>query len=116
MYTRGDKLTVNVKPHAQNGEGQAVMKHLISAEQFCGHGSLFAHITLEKGSSVGWHVHTGESETYYVIKGQALFNDNNKEEVVLNVGDVSYTASGEGHSIKAISDEPLEFIAMIVKA
>lgn len=61
-------------------------------------------------------MHHGESETYYILQGKALLNDNGKEEVILNTGDVSYTASGEGHSIENIGEEPLRFVALIINA
>ena len=65
------------------------------------------------GSAIGYHVHKGDSETYYIMSGTARYNDNGNI-VTLSAGDVTYTASGEGHGIEAIGDEQVEMIALIL--
>ena len=86
-----------------------------SNPKFCGHGRLFAKMTLEPGCSIGWHEHHGESETFYILAGAARYCDNG-EWVTLRAGDCAYTPSGEGHSIANAGTQPLEFMALIVKA
>ena len=39
-------------------------------------GRTFAHIVLEKDCGVGYHVHNGDGEIYYILKGEAEYNDN----------------------------------------
>ena len=43
---------------------------------------VFAHTTVYHGSAIGYHVHTNESETYYILKGTARFNDNGTEHIL----------------------------------
>ena len=58
-------------------------------------------------------MHVGESETFFILSGQGIYNDNgNKVQVV--PGMVTLTPSGEGHSIKNTGDEMLVFIALIL--
>ena len=65
------------------------------------------------GSAIGYHIHNGESETYYILSGTAKYNDNGVIKTV-TAGDVTFTGSGEGHGIEAIGNEPVEMIALIL--
>jgi len=74
---------------------------------------LFSLIQVKPGEEVEYHMHVGESETFFILSGQGIYNDNgNKVEVT--PGMVTLTPSGEGHSIKNTGDEMLVFVAMIV--
>ncbi len=73
----------------------------------------FAHARLNPGALVGYHVHHGESETYYILSGKALYSDNGTE-VELTAGDTTFTPDGCGHSIQNIGDNILEFMVLIV--
>jgi len=63
---------------------------------------------------VGYHVHHNECELYYILSGKGLYSDNGIMRGVYE-GDVTYTPSGEGHSLENIGDDVLEFMALIVK-
>ena len=76
---------------------------------------MFTLITLDKGCSIGYHVHEGETETFYVIEGKALYNDNGTE-VEASAGDVLHVRSGEGHAVANRGDEPLVLLAAIIYA
>lgn len=55
-----------------------------------------------------------ETEFYYIIKGEAVFNDNGKE-VILRAGDIGATKAMErGMDWKTRTNEPVEMIALIV--
>ena len=73
---------------------------------------LCAHAKLEPGSGIGYHVHRGESEIYYILSGKGLYDDNGTKREVA-VGDVTFTPDGEGHSLENIGDCVLEFMAII---
>ena len=74
---------------------------------------LFSLIQVKPGEEVEYHMHSGESETFFILSGQGIYNDNgNKVDVV--PGMVTFTPSGEGHSIKNTGDEMLVFIALIL--
>jgi len=73
----------------------------------------FALAQLKPGEEVEFHIHEGECEYYYIISGNALYNDNGKT-VELKPGASTYTPSGTGHGIKNNGDEMLEFIALIL--
>lgn len=73
---------------------------------------LFSLVQVKPGEEVEYHMHVGESESFFILSGQGIYNDNgNKVDVV--PGMVTLTPSGQGHSIKNTGDEMLVFIALI---
>ncbi len=99
--------------NAENGNGLLVLDKLLKGPNAPQKLRTFAKATLEAGASVGYHVHTGESESYYILSGVAEYNDDgNLYEI--HEGTVTYTPSGHGHGIKNIGKEPLVFIALII--
>ena len=73
----------------------------------------FSYVELEPNEEVAFHVHEGNTENYYIIKGKGLYNDNGKEMSVGD-GDVTFTPSGHGHALKNVGTEKLSFIALVV--
>ena len=74
---------------------------------------LFSLVQVKPGEEVDYHMHVGESETYFILSGKGIYNDNgNKVEVTS--GMVTLTPSGQGHSIRNTGDEVLAFIALIL--
>ena len=97
----------------QNGKGLIHIKELTDKEGLYNHGRLFAHVTVDPGCSIGYHTHDHETEFYYIIKGEAVFNDNGKE-VILHAGDIGATGYGHSHGLINRTEEPVELIALIV--
>lgn len=95
------------------GNGHLTRKKLLGEKELDGKCSLYAEITLEPKSNIGYHEHHGESETYYILSGRGNFNDNGTIRPVKS-GDVTFTPSGCGHGLENISDENLVFIALII--
>lgn len=114
MIRTKNELLTEIKPGPFEGTGQIKICNLLNgSEELYGKGRVFAHITIYPGSGIGYHVHHNESETYYILSGVAKFNDNGKIKT-LETGDVAYTPAGDGHSIEAIGNEPIELIALII--
>ncbi len=96
------------------GEGYITVRSLVNSDaEMNGKGRVFAHTTLLPGHGIGFHTHTGESETYYIYSGRAEFNDNGRI-VPVEAGDVTFTPAGQGHGIRCVGDEPLQIIALIL--
>lgn len=74
---------------------------------------LFSLVQVKPGEEVEYHMHIGESETYFILSGKGIYNDNG-ENVEVHPGMVTLTPSGQGHSIKNTGDEMLVFIALIL--
>lgn len=99
----------------RGGKGCVHITHLYEqdGDEFYGKGRLFAKIVLRPGESIGYHVHEGESEGFYVAGGTLLFNDNGTESTV-TAGDLLLTRAGEGHSVENIGTEDAVLIALIL--
>ncbi|MCI8398626.1 MAG: cupin domain-containing protein [Oscillibacter sp.] len=97
----------------RDGKGTVNVKDLTDKQGLYNHGRLFAHVTIEPGHSIGDHPHVNETEFYYIIKGEGVFNDNGTE-VIVHAGDICATGFGEVHGIENKSTEMLELIALIV--
>lgn len=113
MHRLSENCVRGVKEALFGGNGAAKMKVIAPAEEMYKSARLFNHVTLDPGCSIGYHVHQHETEIYYVLKGEAVFNDNGTE-VVFHAGDVGITGHGEGHAMENRSDEPMEMIALVV--
>jgi len=113
MIKRNADYETQINENMRGGEGSVKLEHLLNADELNNKGRLFARITIEPGCSVGHHVHDGEMESYYIVSGEAEYDDNG-ETVKLSAGDTTHTPSGEGHGIKNSGTEPLEFIALII--
>jgi quercetin dioxygenase-like cupin family protein len=111
---RASERTVEDKTAVKGGPGHAVNTKILDTDaEMYGKGRLFNDITLEKGCGVGWHLHEGDGETYYMLSGEAEYNDNGTVTTI-KAGDVTFTGDGEGHAITNYRDEPARFIALIL--
>lgn len=96
------------------GDGEVNMHPILTgAGEMNGKGRLFSHVVLEPGCGLGWHIHNGDSETYYILSGHGEYSDNGNI-VELYPGDAALVNDGEGHSIRNTGEEPLELIALIL--
>ena len=113
MIRRNEEKTLDVK-QMFGGQGQAKMFRILEgADEMYGKGRVFNHLFLEPGCEIGWHIHHGDGETYYILKGQGEYSDNGTV-TTLGPGDVAFVDDGEGHSLKNVGQEPLEAIALIL--
>lgn len=112
MIRSADEFRVQKVEGLMGGKGHVTIIHFYEPEDFGGIGRLFGKTLIEPGNSVGVHNHEGEQESYYIIKGKALYNDNGKE-VEIGPGTLTLCKTGETHGIEAIGDETLEYAMLI---
>ena len=94
---------IEVKEHMRGGKGHVIMKHLLGEKELNGKCRLYAEITLEPGCEIGYHQHLNESETYYIISGQGVYNDNG-----------TFTPNGFSHGLDNTGSENLVMMALII--
>ena len=99
----------------RGGKGKIKMTHFLDVEkdEFNAKGRLFSKNVLKPGTSVGFHEHTGDFETYVILSGEGLVNDNGDQKIT-KPGDVIITRNGEKHSIENIGTFDLEYISLIL--
>lgn len=113
MVRKAEECRKESREKMREGNGTVHMTHFANAEELNNKGRLFANITLNPGCSIGYHVHEKDAELFYLMKGNALYNDGGVE-VEVKAGDVMICPTGTGHSIANNGDEVVELCAVIV--
>ncbi len=114
IVRRLDEQNVEVKAGPFGAPGEMIARSLINGnEDLWNKGRLLSVNTLKKNCGVGWHVHEGDGEIYYILEGEAEYDDNGTK-VSLKAGDMTITSAGEGHAITNLKDEPVVFLALIL--
>ena len=101
--------------HMCEGNGHVIIKELLDEKQLNGKCGLYAEVTLEPGCSLGFHMHYGESETYYILTGEGEYNDNGTSWRHVKAGDITFTPDGRGHGLENTGNTDLVFMALIIK-
>ena len=115
MIKKKNEFSPELREKMRDGKGTVQLTNFVTAADMNEKGRMFGTIVLEKGCSIGYHVHEKDSELFYILKGKAKYNDNGTD-VTVEAGDVTYTPAGTGHSIECLGDEPVELVALIVYA
>lgn len=114
IVRRLEEQNVVEKPGPFGAPGTMIARSLINGnEDLWDKGRLLSVNTLKKDCGVGYHVHEGDGEVYYILEGEAEYNDNGNV-VTVKAGDVTITKAGEGHEIINRKDEPCVFLALIL--
>ncbi|HHV54865.1 MAG TPA: cupin domain-containing protein [Firmicutes bacterium] len=115
MIRKADEMEKETREHMRGGAGTVEFRHLFRESELKGRARLCAHLRLRPGSSIGFHRHDDEQEIFYILSGRAVVDDDGTRREVA-AGDAVLTGGGAGHAIEAIGDEPLEFLAIIIRA
>ena len=98
-----------------NGRGELKLDLVLDEElgDKCG---LYAKVTIPAGSTLGYHEHHGEGESYFILSGEAVYDDNGTKRTI-GPGDITWTPDGSGHALDNSSGaEDLVFMALIVNS
>lgn len=112
MYKEINQLKTDTKFNSQ-GKEKMFKTNLADFDGWDSRIRLYSLIQVKPGEEVEYHMHMGESETFFFISGKGIYNDNGKQ-VHIVPGMVSFTPSGQGHAVKNTGDEMLTFIALIL--
>ena len=113
MTKAGEREIIKAE-HAYGGAGYITKEMLISDEDRGEACKMYAKVTVPAGCEIGYHVHQGDGEDYFILSGQATLDDNHERELILNPGDHFFTPSSRGHSITNNGKEDLVFMALII--
>lgn len=112
--TKAGERDVATIERANGGAGFIMKELLIQGEELGAHCKMFAKVTLKPGCELGHHEHHGETETYYILAGTGMYDDNGKA-IAVEAGDVTFCEDGNGHGLKNTGVEDLTFVALILK-
>ena len=96
-----------------NGVGEVLIEKILDEElaDKCG---LYARVTIPAGSVLGYHEHHGNGESYFVLSGEAIYDDNGAKRTI-KAGDSTWTPDGSGHGVDNSQGKvPIVFMALIV--
>ena len=98
------------------GEGSGILKKnaLLYGKELGEHCRMYTEVTMPEGSDLAFHVHEGESETYFILAGSGTYNDTGTKYPD-KAGDVVFCDDGEGHGLLNSGKGDLTFIALILK-
>ncbi len=96
------------------GNGHLISDSILTQNDMSGGCRMYSEITLEVGCSLGYHPHNGETETYLILEGNGIYNDNGNEYEV-TVGDVLFCDDGESHALENTGERNLRFVALILE-
>ena len=112
MVYRRSEMKTEVKEKLRDGEGSVHFTHFVESGT-ANNCRMLAEVTLEPGSSIGYHRHDTETEYYIILSGNGTVNDNGTD-IPVKAGDAMVTGNGASHSIKNTGSVPLVFQAIIV--
>ena len=115
MIRKAAECKKEYRENMRGGDGTVELTSFASSEELYNKGRLFANITLKPGCSIGYHVHEKDSELFYLMKGEVLYNDNGVE-CALSAGDVMICPAGTGHAVTNNGTVDAEICAVIVYA
>lgn len=75
--------------------------------------SLFAQVVIQPHSTIGYHQHKDDAEAYYVLRGEGIFLNHNKERIPVKAGDLCLIKKGQSHGLENLNDNELEIIAVV---
>ena len=114
MIRKAEETKITYREHMRDGDGTVKITNFINdPSEMMNKGRMFSKVTLEPGVSIGFHVHEGDNELFYFMKGTAEYNDNGEISTV-QAGDVTFCPDGTGHAVANKGDETVEIIAVIV--
>lgn len=102
-----------IREHARGGAGHIEVHEILTPAEMLDQVTLFARIVVPVGSSIGYHRHTDDTEAYYILSGQGLFQDADGEKKPVGPGTICNIAVGESHGLENTGNEPMEIIALV---
>lgn len=113
MTREGEREIVKVEKPS-GGEGYILKEALLGAEELGAHCKMFSKVTLPPHSELGHHEHHGETETYYILSGEGIYEDNGTK-IPAKPGRCIFCKDGDGHGIRNDGEEDVVFAALILK-
>ena len=115
MIRKASEFKQQVVPNMCGGDGNVYLGNAFKNSEIKSNVCAFCTVTLEKGGSVGMHQHTEDDEIYYILSGKGLVDEGDGNKVPVTAGDAILTGDNSYHSIANAGDEPLVFLAVVIK-
>ncbi len=97
----------------RGGKGTAAAMSYLAMKGIKGTFKTFNIMSLDPDSAIGYHKHETDAECYLLLEGKARYNDNG-EYFDVEEGDLMFCYKGQSHSIEALGEEGITFLAFIM--
>lgn len=104
-----------IKHAPRGGKGDIAFEHLLTPVEMGKSSSLTARLTLPVGAAVGYHMHSGDGELYYILSGEGLYVEDGKSQTVRS-GDSLFCRDGSSHSLENTGTTELVMIAVVLNS
>ena len=108
------EIKTDTAENLYDGHGKAFFRRCLEESEYPDNCGLASLIELEKGTSIGYHQHTGDSEMYCFVEGEGVYKENGKEYEI-KPGMVTMLYDGGWHGMENTGDGALKFFAVIFK-
>lgn len=112
-FVRKITQTPNITEHFRGGRGHIESFPILSEEEMRGAGRVCAMMTLQPGCEVGLHQHVNDWEVFHFLSGSGIYTMGD-EQVRVSAGDVAFVDDGEAHALYNDSDEPMQYLALVL--
>ena len=107
-------MEVVFEENPYGGKGRMKIENVLSSAELADKCGLYARVTIPAGGALGYHEHHGNGESYFVLSGEAIYDDNGVKRTI-GPGDSTWTPDGSGHGVdNTQGKEPFVFMALIV--
>ncbi|MCC2253395.1 cupin domain-containing protein [Ruminococcus sp. CLA-AA-H200] len=113
MIRRWKDMSTEKVECMKGGKGEVELINILEMDEMYNMGRFFGVTVIPPGCSGGCHTHTGDFETYFILEGKAVINDNGTE-YELGPGDMMQCRDGSSHGIRNDGDCDLKYLAVIL--
>ena len=108
-------IPTTLKENVWGGTGRLSNQMAVTAEtRLTGsHFKAAGRVSLDEGTRIGLHKHSGDEELYVILSGEGLYSEDERQETV-TAGDMLFLADGHSHGLQNTGKEPLVFIGIVV--
>lgn len=106
-FNKNQKRQIQEKCH--DGEGGIIFREVFSKKNFKSSLQFLHETIILPNSTIGYHLHTGNEEIYYVIEGEGIMTVDGEDKKISS-GDAVITHGGSSHGLKNISSKKLKIL------
>ncbi|GAA0469540.1 MULTISPECIES: cupin domain-containing protein [Tatumella] len=70
-------------------------------------------LTLQPGTSIGYHKHINNEDAYIIVSGSGIFKDTDGKDYPVTAGDITIVREGQSHGLTNNGKQPLVVVDVI---
>lgn len=98
-----------IQQNCHDGTGSILFREVFSKADFKSSLEHVHETVVEPHSTIGYHLHSGNEEIYYILEGEGVMTVNN-EVIKIVAGDAIITHSGDWHGLVNESNAKIKLL------